>query len=737
MSAADDEIAAAPPPDAMALTLVERDVLARVVEQPSTRLSPTDRLGLTRVLAPADRVLDDRTYRTGVTRHHVRYAIMRGTLSLGTPPQAWSAEDWGNIRRAYGKQCSVPLMVVAARGHGIMPWRDYNLPCKTPRLTLARALFGRDVVDKEFERVRAALTRMGFVVSTREGVLRQTVADVLLYHGSPSLDTVTDNSLAAYALHAPSKSARDRICTVSTALIEMGIATRRVSFFKPREQPEHWDRLGVTQEWLGWCKRWHAGSPVSERTRRGRFGDLMTAGRWLKRDHPETLSPAQWTLDLAFEYVRFVDGMRIGELLTQSRPNLRMGQPLTPNGKVGILAAMRAFFRDLQHWEWIERRFNPDRGFALPRQVQRSRERNPRPIDEAFWLKLRAASLSLRHGDLPRPTDRGQWRYPYPLEMVRALAVAWTFSGCRSDEIKRLEVGCAYVEHVPEQADPATGAPTPAFDQPMLRVPVNKTRGEFVKPVERPLLDAVTAWERVRPAQPALRDATTGRMVHHLFCIRGRGVSTGVLNTVVIPILLRKSGLPEADSRGPITSHRARATMATKLYNSASGLGPLEVMNWLGHTHFSSTQHYLALTPVRLMTAFHKGAKLTESLRCVSVLVDSKPSPGDPVFRYDLGHGWCTNPAYAACAHRMACARCDFYEPAESFADALVRQSDRYIRMLQQLDLTEDERAAVTGDVEAVGKLLSRLAGQPTPEIDRGETRSGVEAGHDSEMPGY
>ena len=596
-----------------------------------------------------------------------------------------------------------------------MPGRDYNLTFNTPRRALARELFGREVVDEEFERVRAALLRMGFAVNTREGVLRQTVADILLYHASPKLDVVTDDSLKAYAAHAPSRSARDQVCTVSGALVEMGIVSQRVTYFRPREQSEHWERLGVGEEWLRWCQRWRTASPVSETTRRGRFGDLMTAGRWLRRDHPEVASPAQWTLDLAFEYVRFVDGMLIGELLREPRPNLRMGQPLTPNGKVGILAAMRAFFRDLQYWEWIERRFNPDRGFALPRQVQRSRERNPRPIDEAFWLKLRAASLSLRPEDLPRPTDRGQWRYPYPLEMIQALAVTWAFSGCRSNEIGRLEVGCAYVEHVPGQSDPVESEATPAFDQPMLRVPVNKTRGEFVKPVERPLLDAVLAWECLRPEQPALRDPTTGRMVHNLFCIRGRRVSVGVLNTVVIPILLRKAGLPEADSRGAITSHRARATLATKLYNGASGLGPLEVMGWLGHTHFSSTQHYLELTPVRLMTAFHKGAKLTESLRMVSVLVDSKPGADDPVFRYDLGHGFCTNPAYAACAHRMACARCDFYDPATNFAATLAHQAERYVRMLQQLELTDDERAATTGDKDAVERLMRRLQHEPHP----------------------
>ena len=35
--------------------------------------------------------------------------------------------------------------------------------------------------------------------------------------------------------------------------------------------------------------------------------------------------------------------------------------------------------------------------------------------------------------------------------------------------------------------------------------------------------------------------------------------------------------------------------------------------------------------------------------------------------------------------------------------------------MLQQLDLTDDERAATTGDAEAVSHLMSQLADQPAP----------------------
>jgi hypothetical protein len=64
----------------------------------------------------------------------------------------------------------------------------------------------------------------------------------------------------------------------------------------------------------------------------------------------------------------------------------------------------------------------------------------------------------------------------------------------------------------------------------------------------------------------------------------------------------------------------------------------------------------------------------------------------------------------------MACARCDFYVPGQSSKVALLKQRERFVPMLQELTLTEDEHAAITGDAEAVERLLSRLAGEPTPE---------------------
>ncbi len=47
-------------------------------------------------------------------------------------------------------------------------------------------------------------------------------------------------------------------------------------------------------------------------------------------------------------------------------------------------------------------------------------------------------------------------------------------------------------------------------------------------------------------------------------------------------MLCRKAGVPDADVRGPITSHRARSTIATQLYNAEEPMSLLALKEWLG-----------------------------------------------------------------------------------------------------------------------------------------------------------
>lgn len=53
-----------------------------------------------------------------------------------------------------------------------------------------------------------------------------------------------------------------------------------------------------------------------------------------------------------------------------------------------------------------------------------------------------------------------------------------------------------------------------------------------------------------------------------LFCLRAKPVAREYFNQGLIPGLCRKAGVPRTDARGRITSHRARSTIASQLYNA-------------------------------------------------------------------------------------------------------------------------------------------------------------------------
>jgi hypothetical protein len=68
------------------------------------------------------------------------------------------------------------------------------------------------------------------------------------------------------------------------------------------------------------------------------------------------------------------------------------------------------------------------------------------------------------------------------------------------------------------------------------------------------------------------------------------------------------------------------------------------------------------------------------------------------------------------CPHRMACAKCAFYAPNDSGRAQILEGRANLLRMLQEIPLTEDERAAVDDGVAAFGHLLTKLADLPTPD---------------------
>jgi len=142
-------------------------------------------------------------------------------------------------------------------------------------------------------------------------------------------------------------------------------------------------------------------------------------------------------------------------------------------------------------------------------------------IADDVWAKLLWAGLNLTPEDFarkPNARSKGAIHTFCPMEMIRALTLAWLFAGLRGDEIRRLRVGC-----VRWQQDNASSV---CF----LDVPVSKTGTAFTKPVDRIVGQAINTWEKVRPLQSKLCDPKTGEMVDFLFLNRMRGVGSACLN---------------------------------------------------------------------------------------------------------------------------------------------------------------------------------------------------------------
>src|SRR6185369_5252762 len=194
--------------------------------------------------------------------------------------------------------------------------------------------------------------------------------------------------------------------------------------------------------------------------------------------------------------------------------------------KQGILTATRAFFRDCQEWEWIGRRFDPNRALALPRSIAALIGTNPRVIADEVWAKLLWAGLNLAPADLPGNSADTY----YPMELIRAVTLTWLFSGLRSDEISRLRVGCIRWQH---DGSPVSGDSREILAEDavcLLDVPVQKNRNEFTKPVDPIVGQAIEAWQALRPDQPERLDPKTAERVDMLFSVRAQPVAKKYIN---------------------------------------------------------------------------------------------------------------------------------------------------------------------------------------------------------------
>ena len=691
--------------------------------------------GLQRLLSPLQDVLTlidcPLTSRRGVLHLVLQEMQQRQHSFWGWTPQAWldllECDATAFAKHSSRNKSSRPGLLAIAYLLG--DFADLLAIGPFDQPAFAKRVFGREAIDAALAQISQALHRLGFGASLARFAIPSILCLTLLVNRSPRLEDLTIEVLET--VRTPSSAAKTRrsYVALSRALVSLGILTRPLNPAKqgPAARAETVETVPTT--WLYWCQRWQATSTQAHKTRRNIYTHLLKVGRWMSQTHPEILSPADWTRDVAAAFVAAVDQMTVGQWAHPGNvyiPLEKRGKPLAPNSKIHQLSAVRVFFRECQEWGWIPRRFDPRRSLATPRAIRTLTAPNPRTIADDIWAKLLWAGLNLTADDLPictylrgsgRRVPRASW---YPLELVRAIALVWLFAGLRSDELYRLRVGAVRWQRE-DVLVPGTENLLPKDAVCMLDVPTHKTGAAYTKPVDRVVGEAITAWERVRPMQPALLDPKTGELVDYLFQYRSIRVGTKYLNATVIPMLCQKAGVPESDARGPITSHRARSTIASQLFNAKEPMSLFELQEWLGHRSPASTQHYAKLTPTKLAKSYADAGYFGRNTRVIEVLIDQEniksgaAAAGEPWKVYDLGHGYCAYEFFDQCPHRMACAKCAFYRPKGSTHAQLLEGKANLQRMLQAIPLTEDERAAVEDGLTAMEHLCQQLADVPTP----------------------
>lgn len=441
-------------------------------------------------------------------RRYATAIVLHRCAELGRDFWSWSNQDWAEVLRPRQLRQRFPGQLgmqarpyLLTHAYLLTGFTAFDLVGPFARQTLAQRVFGADTVEQAVEPVRAVLTGWGY----RAANLESMICTLLLLNRSPMLNELTSPALerlradAAIERHFHGR----HLHGVRRALATLGHTG-------PPPAPRYGDGpvpiTGTAPGWAQAVERWHATATVQPSTRDTHRVVLAKIGRWLVADHPDITGPADWTRQTCTAWLAAVDRMSVGDHIQsenwRNSRSAQLGKPLSPKTKRTYIRIARTFFRDIQDWDWIPRRFDPARALETP--AQHPGPARTRPAGD----RRRPLGQTSLGRPQPRP-HRPARRTPgaHPVDMVRAITLTWLFAGQRSDEIARLRLGCIRWQH----DQPAVG------DDPqqtgssvcLLDIPTHKTGTAFTKPVDPLLGRAIEAWQALRPEQPPMLDRKT------------------------------------------------------------------------------------------------------------------------------------------------------------------------------------------------------------------------------------
>ncbi|UOG77432.1 tyrosine-type recombinase/integrase (plasmid) [Hymenobacter tibetensis] len=470
----------------------------------------------------------------------------------------------------------------------------------------ARRILGDKAISYAIETVRTAMREMGRSAYYNVPGLTECLCLALLLNQKPELEELTVDLLKEVAAKPHSYQSLKPACvTISEALYSWGILSEvlppvvgapPLTARKPKVPGPKRRKDLLPPEWGELLDRWCTECGNEPRTVESQRSRIAKIVRYVVDKYPTKYLPQQWNVTIAQNVVQAVDGMRVGEWNNPSheRKSAFAGEKLKPAVKAQLINAIRCFFTYGQENKWFTLRFNPHVDLRTPKEIIDEIRPNPKAIEDSIWEKVTQAALTLAREDitvLTKGLKINEHEASYPAELVQALACVLVFGGLRRDEILRLESGC--VRLPPHHDHDSEARKSTLAHICILKIPVNKSCGEFRKPVDYRLRALVDAWEAIRPAGHRRQDKTAKGLVHFLFEWRGRSISAAYINQVLIPLLCRKARVNDYDTKGRIHCHRVRATLATRYYKA--GLGTEELRQWLGHGNQVSLRNYLDL----------------------------------------------------------------------------------------------------------------------------------------------
>ena len=268
------------------------------------------------------------------------------------------------------------------------------------RTALACRIFGRNRVNGNLEKLINLVRSWGYGRFGGGKDIQWALCTVLLANQSPRLEDLT---LAVLAAEGNATLVDYRIASItllSRALAAMGILPKSLAYRWTRDR-ETTGRNEIGSVWLGAIDRWRSTSTLQSNSLKRHYLLLLKAGRWITAIHPICVDPAQWTREIAAEWVALVCRMQVGDWTQRDKQSLKnLGKPLSAKAKAHHLSSLCTLFGDLQEWELIPRRFDPRRCFAAPRSLRAAISPNPRVIADDIWAKLLWAGLNLKQEDL-------------------------------------------------------------------------------------------------------------------------------------------------------------------------------------------------------------------------------------------------------------------------------------------------------------------------------------------------